>query len=257
MFAPTLVNSDESVDLSNLSDPVIIRNGSPLPLEQSDSPLSPHRMREFVFAPFNTIGSFMTTFVVPPAPASFDPQEQLIFLFPAVQADTTEILLQPVLQFGFNDVFGGPFWQISSWVVSLNQWSFYSQPIVVESGHVIQAQMISQESAGLRNWTVITTDLTQAAATQLSLVKVPADLFVGGMVIGGQLEAYAIAECANLPGGDRQTVFSGIVVTDGDGVIMNPQLEWMIAPAASRFTGCTMGVSFDKTPDTTSVTVQY
>jgi hypothetical protein len=255
-FCPTLVNSDQRLSLSDLSHPQIIPNGV---IQECDGTLSADRMREYVFAPFNTIGSLMTTFVVPPAPPEFNSTEQLLFLFPAVQADTTNVLLQSVLQFGFNNTFGGNFWQISSWAVNLGVWAFFSPPITVSSGDVIQARIFSQAVGTSLNWSVLTADLSvagQPATSQLSIVNAAPDLFDGGMVIGGQLEGYGISQCANFPGGERKTVFSGIVVTDAVGTIITPQLEWSIAPAESRFPGCTMGVSFSKDL-TTSVTVSY
>jgi Hemopexin len=56
---------------------------------------------------------FATTWVVPPAPTSSD--NQVIFLFNAMQPDTAAHILQPVLQWGKSEAGGGNFWSITNW----------------------------------------------------------------------------------------------------------------------------------------------
>jgi hypothetical protein len=62
------------------------------------------------------ITSFVTTWQVPPAPAT--PSSQLIYLFNSLMPAPQNAILQPVLQWGTSGFPGagdGPFWTVASW----------------------------------------------------------------------------------------------------------------------------------------------
>jgi hypothetical protein len=61
------------------------------------------------------ITSFSTTWVVPSAPPSND--SQVIYLFNGLEEQDQVSIMQPVLQWGSNHLFGGNSWVISNWYV--------------------------------------------------------------------------------------------------------------------------------------------
>jgi hypothetical protein len=61
------------------------------------------------------ITSFVTSWVVPPAPATEN--NQLIYLFNGLEDSAGVTILQPVLQWGVSGAGGGPNWSAASWFV--------------------------------------------------------------------------------------------------------------------------------------------
>ena len=74
---------------------------------------------------------FRSTWIVPPQPATNS--GQLIYLFNGIQNST--MIFQPVLQWGNNGKFGGPYWVVASWYADgkLGQ-AFHSPPVPVDVG---------------------------------------------------------------------------------------------------------------------------
>jgi hypothetical protein len=237
------VDPNQSVNLSDLDDPQLIPAGG---LGTEEGQPDPHRLREYVFAPFDTIGSLTASFTVPPLPRA-TPRPARLYLFPGIQADTQNILLQTVLQCS------GDSWQISSVCINIGKWKFYSSPVGVNPGDLIQVQISSTSQGGKLDWMLFMG--SASGNTQLMLVEVDSELFRGGMVIGGQLEAYDVEGSLQLPNDNHQTVFSQIVVTDREGNDITAGLEWSRVPALMSVQGAALGVSFTTSP--TTVTVSY
>src|ERR1051325_5829607 len=153
----------DSVDMRDAQHPCIVHaNGDPptcfQPCTDPSSCAMPpgggeHRM-EFASAIVSNLGALSATFPVPPPPPASPGAAPLIYFFPAAQTDGGSTILQPVLQYGNNDTFGGNGWQIASWYLDCNGQSFHSQPMNVNAGDTITASMISTCSGDLCTWTI-------------------------------------------------------------------------------------------------------
>src|SRR5689334_10975950 len=64
-----------------------------------------------IFTPSEPLGSMKVSFKVPEPPPV--PKGALIYLFPGASDASLKTLLQPVLQWGFNNECGGEYWSIA------------------------------------------------------------------------------------------------------------------------------------------------
>ena len=178
---------------------------------------------EFASAIVSNLGALSATFPVPPPPPASPGAAPLIYFFPAAQTDGGSTILQPVLQYGNNDTFGGNGWQIASWYLDCNGQSFHSQPMNVNAGDTITASMISTCSGDLCTWTIAAAasnaETKATVQSVLELHNVRSTLMQSGTIIAAALETYGIDACSQYPGGGK-TVFSAI---DIEGV---PLLTW-------------------------------
>jgi hypothetical protein len=71
------------------------------------------------------ITSFVTTWVVPPAPRT--QSGQLIYLFNGIQNST--MIYQPVLQWGYNNAFGGNYWCVASCMPTAREGTPFTPPL--------------------------------------------------------------------------------------------------------------------------------
>jgi hypothetical protein len=77
------------------------------------------------------ITTFSTTWTVPSAPTTNTGSNQLIYIFEATSNDAQTDILQPVLQWGYNGVFGNSSWSIANWYLwSNNAYAAYSPTII-------------------------------------------------------------------------------------------------------------------------------
>lgn len=65
------------------------------------------------------IGSFKTSWTVPPAPATWN--NQLIYLFNSIEPSNGDAIMQPVLQYGLSQAGGGQSWGVASWYLYADQ----------------------------------------------------------------------------------------------------------------------------------------
>ena len=79
-----------------------------------------------------SITSFMTSWVVPPAPSS--DSNQLIYIFNALEDQAGDDILQPVLQWGVSGGGGGSYWGVASWYVDSSQHAFCTPVVPVKVG---------------------------------------------------------------------------------------------------------------------------
>jgi hypothetical protein len=131
-------------------------------------------------------------FTVPPLPAQYT--NQVIYLFPSFEGanEGTEII-QPILQFGNNNGFGGDYWTMVNWYIGPNG-SYHTPPWTVAPGDVIYGQM-GVETQGF--WYCSTTDETTGINTQMGIyVYTPFKT-----VQSGVLEVYNISNCNQYPQG--------------------------------------------------------
>jgi hypothetical protein len=101
--------------------------------------------------PIAQIHVFSTDWLVPNNPPVYD--GQLLYLFNGLEdgSDNTSPthILQPVLQFGPNGLFGGNYWTINNWYASCQSCpAYYGTPVTVTPGTHLQGVIIGNPTSG-------------------------------------------------------------------------------------------------------------
>jgi hypothetical protein len=149
------------------------------------------------------ITSMTGNWIVPSSPESQYPSNSfdVTYIFLGVQNDdpnpSNQIILQPVLQYGFNGYYnGGNYWQLVSWecIASCplgSSEAIFSTPISASPSDVIYGSII--DNNGL--WAVTTTDKTSGQGTQIETST--SSIF---QEADSALETNGISSCSYLPG---------------------------------------------------------
>ena len=135
----------------------------------------------------------------------------LIYLFNGISDSNEQVIIQPVLQYGSNNLFGGNYWGIASWIVGPD--SYYVSPLeTVNPGDVLlgYTQMTSI-SGNTLYWTSVAKDQTSGA---YSYIKVWTSGYHFTWAYRGVLEAYNVNYCANFPASGRAVFGNPIVDHD-------------------------------------------
>jgi hypothetical protein len=114
----------------------------------------------------------------------------IIYFFPAFQSSTE--IVQPVLSWGYNGNYGGPWWSLSSWYWSSSA-AFYSPPIGANQGDTIFGVISILAS---NEYQITTNNITQGGHyTYLNTY------FYHPMttVNGGAMEVYNVYLCTSYP----------------------------------------------------------
>ncbi|KAF7294592.1 hypothetical protein MIND_00995700 [Mycena indigotica] len=101
------------------------------------------------------IGSFASTWSVPPNPAAN--HGQVLFLFNCIEPGSGNAILQPVLQWGRSAAGGGAYWAIATWYLS-PAGTFHTPLINVNVGQVLSGGigLIGVSSAGFSYFAAFT-----------------------------------------------------------------------------------------------------
>ena len=163
--------------------------------------------------------------VVPPVPEAH--VNQVVYFFNGLeqlQGDNFTII-QPVL--GYTD-YAGPAsmtglgypgaapagWSIASWNCCLNNNALHSPWVSVSSGDLLEGMMQGTEcdaATGVcEQWEIVTADVTTSKSTTLHTVSYAEP---ESWVFPAVLEAYGIAACDQLPGGNGQLAFAAQKIT--------------------------------------------
>jgi hypothetical protein len=95
------------------------------------------------------ITTFSTTWTIPAAPTTNTGSNQLIYIFEGTSNDAQTDILQPVLQWGYNGVFGNSSWSIANWYLwSNNAYAAYSPTIIGISPGTSLTGVISYNGPG-------------------------------------------------------------------------------------------------------------
>jgi hypothetical protein len=164
----------------------------------------------------NTTGSpincFTTTWVVPPPPAS--QSSQVIFIFNGITNST--MIYQPVLQWGFNGLFGGNYWVVASWYAAgQGGTARYSSYTLVNPGDVLVGVITRTGQSpsgfnytcqfqGIANSTLVIQDVEELKACSQTL------------------EAYNVTNCSNYPNADNVAMSAISIETAGG----SPNINW-------------------------------
>jgi hypothetical protein len=144
--------------------------------------------------------------VVPTDPSTFG---GLIFLFNGLEDTTQNLIIQPVLQFGYTScticvqggTIGGNYWVIASWMVGKN--GYHSPGEKVSPGDTIEGTTyITSVSDGKQNWEIKAKDTTSGAYSDMGAFS---EGHTWNWAYAGTLEAYGITSCSEFPASGSTT----------------------------------------------------
>lgn len=164
--------------------------------------------------------------------ASYDLYE-VYYTFPGLQSqeEGDNVILQPVLQYGYNGGFGCiSCWYAASWRCDERPGGTcgHSSPFSVSVGDSIYGLIQSEACyGGICSWSVITLDMTTNIRSTLSFDD-PDDLYT--LAIGGDVEVYNLDTCNHFP--TNGVFYSGITLLDEGGPTV-PSWSHYIQPGAS------------------------
>lgn len=140
------------------------------------------------FTPSQPLGSMSVTFKVPEPPRIRD--QSLVYLFPGAEDGAMATILQPVLQWGYNNRFGGEYWSLACWHCDTNGWAYHSKvPVTVEAGDTITGSIVhSNRRADTCDWT-ISAIVNEGPSKQMTVLGMKRLLL---FLTAGALEAYHI-----------------------------------------------------------------
>lgn len=134
---------------------------------------------------------------VPPNPTGVypdPPETQVYYTFPGIQ--NAYYIIQPVLQYGYNGLFGGKFWTIASWHChDSNDCDLSSSRPTVTAGAALNGSVEASNCvAGTCSWT-ITANVVNGVSTSLTVT----DNDDYTWITGGAVEAYQFTACDQYP----------------------------------------------------------
>jgi len=142
------------------------------------------------------ITKLSATWTVPPNPSVS--ASQLIYLFPSVESVPGQAIVQPVLQWGYNQSFGGAYWLVAVWYVYNGNVLAANDPssaLSVTAGHSLSGSM-SRPSGTSTAWTVSISDNTVGGSRTATFSTGYASWTLAQ---GGALEVKRVTACAQLP----------------------------------------------------------
>jgi hypothetical protein len=208
------------------------------------------------FTPSEPLGSMKVTFTVPEPPSKTG---ALIYLFPGAEDAQLTTILQPVLQWGSNGLFGGEFWTIASWNCSPDRGTWVSKRrFEVFTGETIVGTVkktkILEDSCDWVVETAVAGDPERSAMLSVPNLK-PLLLYL----IGGALEAYLLAtaqplqpgpaDCSLFPA-SGSTAFTDIELHDLNENSL--KAAWVV-----RYPAGTCGFNVEVSYDLKTVTLMY
>jgi hypothetical protein len=140
-------------------------------------------------APGGSVTSLSSEWTVPGEPGNS--AGQTLFFWNGIEPEDTSAVLQPVLQWGSSAAGGGNYWAYSSWYVSANHGSHFSELISVQEGDVVTGGNTLDAKSGIWN---ITCSAPGRKPSTLSFKPVPGAWPTAYHV----LEAYGVTNTCNL-----------------------------------------------------------
>jgi hypothetical protein len=197
------------------------------------------------------VAAISAQFIVPAEPLR---KGATLYLYFGVEPAGGHRVLQPLIQYGANQLGGGDYWQLSTWdCCDLKNGGIihYTSPVRVNPGDTVTASLTESCSVNDCSW---------AAMQAVNGVIGPSGTFDLGARIdfvykyGGALESYGITDCTqSYPAGGAAT-FSDIAIRDRAGNTLSPTwLPWINQGTVVNGTPC----SFNIVPGFNSVTVEF
>jgi len=143
----------------------------------------------------HTFSELSADWIVPDDPSSgYSGSTGPYYTFPGIWSN--EYILQPVLQYGGNGLYGGNYWTLASWRCNVGTDCTYSTPLTASVGDTIHGVVSSSDCEdGECIWTVVTQNLTADTLTYRSWV----DTVAFDTATGGAVEVYDISSCSQYP----------------------------------------------------------
>ncbi|KAH9479927.1 hypothetical protein JR316_0008523 [Psilocybe cubensis] len=162
------------------------------------------------------IGSFSTTWSVPPTPAKKD--GQILYIFNALIPSSFDGIFQPVLQFGSTPAGGGNYWAVASWYL-IGSNTYYTVPAQVKAGQSLTGVMSLKSTTVSGNTTTFHWNSVFTSVPSTSLSISTTEVFNYAYEA---LEIYTASGASDLPTG--KTMMTNINIATQDG--LHPPLNW-------------------------------
>jgi len=136
---------------------------------------------------------------------------QVIYLSNGIEPASHKWIMEATLQYGYNDLFGGNYYTIATWLINSSV-AYYSSPDYVYPGDSLSGYtQMTGKSGSATSWDVLIVDNSTGAYSANTY-------WVSGQhwtwAYSGILQAYNLSACAEFPANGRE-VFSDSVVAHG------------------------------------------
>lgn len=150
---------------------------------------------EYTWANAGPYKRIVADWQVPSAPpGTYGAAGKVYYTFPGLQSN--DYIIQPVLQYGNNGLYGGAYWTITSWRCNTGSDCVHSPPVTVSSGNVIHGDVSASNcSGGVCTWTITTTN----SSTGQSTTHTVQDTENYWQATSGAVEVYGVNSCADYP----------------------------------------------------------
>jgi hypothetical protein len=200
-----------------------------------DAPTTNGWVEDAAWTSSSPVQNFSGYWTVPGAPGSND--NQVIYLFIGLeQSQGVEPIIQPVLQWGYNLRFGGPYWEIASWIYLDNNNLLVTNRYDVGNADTIHGLLEGTNNpncafpvtascrctSGSCYWWIYTHDVSQpewneSLTESYFLYTSPLTMMWAAMA----LEVYNVMFCADYPSAGV-TLFQYLSLNDKSGNVLTP-----------------------------------
>jgi hypothetical protein len=154
------------------------------------------------YDPGTNWGEIVADWIVPPAPTAaygqVNDSNQVLYTFPGIETSALTTIIQPVLQFGNNNQFGGQYWTAAPWYCSPTDCYHGDTVLTVSVGdHMAGLIQANSCAGGDCDWHILITDLTTGGSSALTQEDVSSYPYA----VGGSIEVYHFNQCQLYPQG--------------------------------------------------------
>jgi hypothetical protein len=161
------------------------------------------------------ITTFSTTWTIPAAPTTNTGGTQLIYIFEGTSNDAQTDIIQPVLQWGYNGVFGNSSWTIANWYLwSDNTYAAYSPTIIGISPGTSLTGVISYNGPGTSGDSFTSSFTGHSTSNMTVTIGSNYNNLAGGTItlpsVSNQTWAYEALESYHVSGGSYVSEVSNL-----------------------------------------------
>ncbi len=198
--------------------------------------------------PGNNYAQLTASWKVPTVPTGSYSGTQVFYSFPGIEDidDPNPYIIQPVIQFGYNGLFGGSYWMAASWRCNSGSDCLYGTPISIAAGDSIFGSVDASACVnGTCTWTISVVDVTRDSRSNWTAT----DTQNYDWTTGGAVEVYNLNTCNQYP--DTGVFYTGISLYDRNGSQVTPAWINNVQPGLDPFCG------FDLASTPTTVSLFY
>jgi hypothetical protein len=167
------------------------------------------------YTPGGNFSRISANWTVPAKPTGSYSAGQVYYAFPGLQSSS--YIIQPVLQYGNNNAYGGSYWLGVSWQCDTGPDCTHGPTISMLAGDAVYGNVTASNCAnGLCSWT-ISTQNGRTGATSI-WTRTNTQNFYDA--VGGAVEVYGLTTCSQFP--STGIFFSGIAVYNSAGAQVTP-----------------------------------